>query len=321
VQPDIVLSAISVNHVPLLWARFLAGGEARRRIRVVVSQHNTLSSEMTRSLTFRMLPWLYWMFFGLSDAIVAVSHGVAGDLARCAGIAGDRITVIHNGVVDAGFTDRANAPCAHRWYSEEGNRIFLAVGRLTPQKDFSTLLKAFATMKADPSVKLIILGEGPLRDALLAEASSLGIAGRVDLPGFVAQPLPYMARAQALVFSSRYEGFGLVLAEALACGTQVVSTNCPHGPAEILDDGRSGWLVPVGNPDLLASAMTEALHTEPDRSALIARGQVFSISRCAADYLRLFAGLPHSSRMSTDAAGADRHAHAKARGAELSLTD
>jgi glycosyltransferase involved in cell wall biosynthesis len=153
---------------------------------------------------------------------------------------------------------------------------FLGCGRLTAQKDFSTLIRAFARIHDECAAELWILGEGELRGRLEREIAALGLGSRVRLPGFVKNPFSFMARASAFVLSSQWEGFGNVVTEAIACGTPVISTDCPHGPREILEDGKWGNLVPVANVDALAEAMRAALANPAQQQAraLAARANV-----------------------------------------------
>jgi glycosyltransferase involved in cell wall biosynthesis len=163
--------------------------------------------------------------------------------------------------------------------------VVLSAGRLRASKDFRTLLQAFAGVRETRPARLLVLGEGGERDALEREARRLGVADDVAFPGFVANPFAYMARAGVFVLASRYEALGNVLVEALACGCSVVSTNCPVGPAEVLERGRYGRLVPVGDADALARAIAAALDTPDARERLKERAADFSASRQAELYL------------------------------------
>jgi glycosyltransferase involved in cell wall biosynthesis len=290
-RPDILCVHTEHTALAAIWARALA----RVATRIVVCQHNTLSAQSRRAnWQYRVLPLLFRLFASRADAIVAVSEGVAEDLVVACGLSRDRVSVIYNGVAGGDFALRSAAPPEHRWYAEH-SQVIVAAGRLVEQKDFATLLRAFALVAQRRAARLILLGEGPLRASLEALARTLGVADRIDMPGFRANPLPYLRSAAAVVLSSRYEGFGLVLAEALACGTPVVSTDCPHGPAEILDHGRYGRLVPVGDPESLARAILATLDAPPARQSLCERGAVFTIERCAEAYLELFGRvlMPH----------------------------
>jgi glycosyltransferase involved in cell wall biosynthesis len=163
----------------------------------------------------------------------------------------------------------------------------LGAGRLTAQKDFATLLSAFALAKERQPLRLIILGEGELRDPLQALASELGVAPEVRFPGFVENPYAFMSRSRVFVLSSAWEGFGLVLVEAMACGTPVVSTDCPAGPAEILEGGKYGRLVPVGDAIALAEAILATLAGPIPADVLRRRADDFSLEKIGAEYLRV----------------------------------
>jgi glycosyltransferase involved in cell wall biosynthesis len=281
-RPDILLCAISQMNVTAVIARALAG----TRTRLVVSQHNPLSVLAKRpGFAHRSLPLLHRFVIPGADAIVAVSKGVADDMTASGSIPRDRIEVIYNGVVDPDFIAGREAP-PQAELATPGRRI-VSVGRLAEQKDYATLLHAFAQLP-DPDLQLLILGEGPLRAEYEALARELGVADRVRMPGNMPNPLPEIRTADLFVLSSRYEGFPLALIEALACGTPVVSTNCMFGPSEVLEDGRFGTLVPVGDPAALARGIADALACPADREMLRAQGETYSVQACAAEYAGLF---------------------------------
>jgi glycosyltransferase involved in cell wall biosynthesis len=283
-RPDILLVNAEHPTILALWARSIARG----RTRIIACQHNTLSSQARRPLwQFRVLPALFRLFIGWADRIVAVSGGVADDLAECAHIERERIDIVYNGVVDEKFDERALEPADHPWFQSQVP-VIVGAGRLVAQKDFATLIKAFAQVARERQVRLALLGEGPLRETLLELAQSLGIAERVALLGFRPNPLPYLRAAAVVALSSRNEGFGMVLAEALACGTPVVSTDCPHGPAEILENGKYGRLTPVGDVAALAEALRATLDEPLPRETLRKRGQAFTVRSAAENYMRLF---------------------------------
>jgi glycosyltransferase involved in cell wall biosynthesis len=207
-------------------------------------------------------------------------------MAAATGVRRDRIEVIWNPAVDAGFAARAAAPADHPWFGEPVP-VFVTAGRLTEQKDHATLLRALRVRLAHGPARLLILGEGPARAGLEALAAELGVAPHVAFLGFVANPLPYMRQAAAFVLSSRYEGFGLVLAEAMGCGAPVVSTDCPHGPSEILAGGAFGVLTPVADAEALGLAMAGDLRARFPAAALRARAAEFSSARGADAYAAL----------------------------------
>ncbi|MEI2782189.1 MAG: glycosyltransferase [Candidatus Competibacter sp.] len=291
-RPAVLLSAITHNNLIAVWARALA----RARTQVVVSEHTVLSAQAASQAAWQyrvLAPLCRWSYPGAA-AIVAVSAGAADDLARYAGLPRDRIEVIANPVVTPDYPQRAAAPCPHPWPIDGGSPVFVAAGRLVPLKDFAALLHALAVVRRRVPARLLVLGEGPEREALLALRARLGLEGAVDFPGFYDDPLPLFARAAALVVSSRFEGFGLTLVEALACGTPVVSTDCPTGPAEILARGAYGRLVPVGDADALGAAMLATLADPPDRARLRQRAQDYTLAAVVEQYLALFARLEPS---------------------------
>jgi glycosyltransferase involved in cell wall biosynthesis len=196
------------------------------------------------------------------EHIVAVSHGVAEDTAVIARYPRERISVIRNPVITPALAARAALPCPHPWLAADARAavaVIVGAGRLERQKDFPTLLRAFAMLRATRPARLVILGEGAWRARLEALAAALGIAADVDLPGFRPNPYPYLARARVFALSSAWEGSPNVLTEAMALGTPVVATDCPSGPREVLADGRFGPLVPVGDARALARALALTL--------------------------------------------------------------
>ncbi|HTR16910.1 MAG TPA: glycosyltransferase [Acetobacteraceae bacterium] len=307
-RPDLLVSSLGHNNVVALLARALAGGGTR----LVICQHNALSREAAEmpGLGYRALPLLYRGLHLLADRVVAVSGGVAEDLARVAGIPRGRISVIHNPVIGPDFVRRAEGPPPHPWFTDGRGPVFVSAGRLVPQKDPETLLRAFALMAPrGEGARLMLLGEGPMRPALEGLARELGIAGRVCFAGFRPNPLPYIRHAAALVLASRYEGLGNVLIEALGCGTPVISTDCPFGPAEILQGGRFGDLVPVGDALGLAAAMADTPRRRFPAEALRQRAAAFSVDRAAEAHLALLAAFSVGARrgaLPLDPAGAGR---------------
>ena len=221
--------------------------------------------------------------FPQADGIVAVSQGVADDLARFANLNRTAITVIYNPVV-GDQKPASRVPLAPvGWWIGSHHRV-LAVGTLTPTKDFTTLLAAFAQLRQRVDARLLILGEGGSRSVLEAQVVALGIEASVFMPGFVNDPPSYYEHADLHVLSSTGEGLPTVIIEALEAGTPVVSTDCPSGPREILRDGQFGRLVPVGDVSALAAAMAESLAATHDTAGLKARAQDFSIDKAVDQY-------------------------------------
>ncbi|VAW79905.1 Glycosyl transferase, group 1 [hydrothermal vent metagenome] len=287
-QPDIILSALTYTNLAVLWAKQLS----RVKVPVVVSERIALS--MHRRSDKRQHRWR-WRFmlpmvkrtYRFADGIVAVSDSVANDLHRNVQIDRGSITTIYNPVVDDMLSKLAAQPLNHPWFEPGQPPVILGVGRLIPQKDFQTLLRAFATLHEKKKIRLVILGEGRQRAELTELAQKLGVENDVDMPGFVDNPYQYMAHASVFILTSLYEGLPGVLIQALACGCPVISTNCPGGSAEILDNGKYGYLVPVQHNEKLVNAIHSTLLTPPSREQLKARAALFSTSTAAQQYLDL----------------------------------
>jgi glycosyltransferase involved in cell wall biosynthesis len=211
---------------------------------------------------------------------------VADDLSIQLEISRDNIKVVYNPLdIDRAQVLSRLEPT--RIFSDgNGHKLILGIGRLVEQKGFIHLIRAFAQVRSGSSVKLCILGEGPLRESLQAEVERLGLINEIVLPGFVDNPFAVMRQANLFVLSSGWEGFGNVLVEAMACGIPVVSTACPSGPDEILENGRWGRLVPVGDVDALAAAMAATLD-ENEHPDVATRAAEFSVDRAVDGYLEV----------------------------------
>jgi glycosyltransferase involved in cell wall biosynthesis len=261
-RPRAVVSSLHHANLVALWASRLAPGS----IPVVVTVHSTLSvsSRLPGRLNRALLPLLLRSFYPWAAAIVAVSRGAADDLANTAGVPRDRIKVIYNPVITPSMLAQARCLPSHPWFAPGQPPVILGAGRLTPTKDFPTLIRAFAEVRKRHAARLVILGEGEERAALTVLAEELGVADDMALPGYQDSAPGFMAGARVFVLSSMGEALPTVLIEALAAGTAVVSTDCPSGPREILQDGQLGILVPVGD----TSGMAEAIEAVLDRPAL-----------------------------------------------------
>lgn len=265
-RPAALLAAKDRGIQAALAARALAG--------VPVPVVGRLGTTVSAALAGRSPVTRWWWYRGMArryrrlHRLVAVSAGVAADVRAITGLSGDRLRVIPNPVITPHLEPLARETPDHPWFTDGGPPVVLGVGRLTRQKDFPTLLRAVASMAHQPPPRLVILGEGRDREALEALAAGLGIASRVALPGFTANPYACMARAGVFALSSIWEGSPNVLTEALALGVPAVATDCPSGPREVLDGGRVGPLVALGDVRALATAMDELLARPPDRQML-----------------------------------------------------
>jgi glycosyltransferase involved in cell wall biosynthesis len=260
-RPDALLADKDKVNRLALWARRLARVPTRVAVRLGINVSQNLA---TRDVLTRCVQKLSMrLFYRWADAIVVPSEGVAADLAMLARLPRERISVLPNPVVTPELLARAKERVDDPWFSQGQPPVILGVGELSARKDFETLVRAFALVRRERPCRLVIVGRGRQRDSLLALATDLGVTDDVALPGFVTNPYAYMHRAGVFVLSSRIEGFGNVLVEALAAGAPVVSTDCPSGPSEILDGGRYGKLVLVGDALAMARAISETLDSPP----------------------------------------------------------
>jgi len=283
-RPD----ALIANMWPLTSAAVVGKALSQQRCCLLLVEHNTLTQQYAAwgALHTLLLSASMAGTYRFADRIAAVSEGSATDTARLARVASDRVTVLHNPIPQRPMpSPEARAFVDAMWACPPGQRI-LTVGSLKDQKNHPLLLHAFAAM-ARPDARLMLLGQGDNEAALRALASDLGIADRVIFAGFHPDPSPFYATADLFVLSSDYEGLPTVLIEALSFGLPVVSTDCPSGPAEILEGGRFGRLVPVGGAHVLARAMEGALVAPVDREALIRRAADFAPEIAARKYLDL----------------------------------
>ena len=239
------------------------------------------------SLKWRIMRMVQAELLPRADAIITNSVGSSEDLARNLPRASSRVHTIHNAVVWPSLADQAGMPVEHPWFGNQSAPVILSAGRLEPTKDHATLVRAFASVVQHRDVRLVVLGEGVERRKLVRLTHDLGVAHRVDFPGFHVNPFAFMAKSRLFVLSSTLEGMPNVLIQAMACGTPVVSTDCPSGPREVLEDGKWGPLVPVGDPESLASAMLTAMDRAPDSAALISRANAFSAQASIQAYLDL----------------------------------
>jgi glycosyltransferase involved in cell wall biosynthesis len=274
----------------------LARWLCRSRIRLVGRLGTNVSAALEGKGWLRRGLWQLGMrvFYRHADAIVCVSAGVAEDVRRITGLPAERIVVVRNPVVTPQLRELANQPADHPWLAVGQPPVILGVGRLTVQKDFATLIRAFARLRAQRDVRLIILGEGRLRAALESLASKLGVADAVDMPGFKSNPYAYMSRAAVFVLSSRWEGSPNVLTEALALGRPVVATDCPSGPNEILQGGKIAPLVPIGDVARIADAIGEIMDAPPRADSLRAAVDDYFVERSVDGYLAAMAWNPSS---------------------------
>jgi len=285
-RPDILLSALTYTNLIALWAKQLTSAPTPIVVseRIALSIH-TKNEGRQRGWRYRYILPVISRAYRRSDGIVAVSDSVADDLSESTQISRDTIKTIYNPVVDKSLHELADKPLDHPWLKPGAVPLILAAGRLIAQKDFQTLIHAFALLRSKRQAKLIILGEGGQRPELESLVQTLGIVSDVEMPGFVDNPYQYMSRASVFVLTSLYEGLPGVLTQALACGCPVVSTDCPGGSAEILEHGKYGRLVPVKDQKALVDAINSTLNETTNSDQLKERASLFSVEYAAEQYL------------------------------------
>lgn len=261
----------------------LAGLLAFRRTPIFMTFHNFLGREI-QDANDTNLPRLIRLLAPMCRAGICVSKGVAEDLIAVTGVHPTFVEVIYNPASPQ--PAQLEMPLAPDLRLPKQDFV-VSIGRLVPQKNQHLLLEAMRLVNDVRPIDLVIVGEGPMKEELEAKCRSLGLEGRVRFVGYTGNPLPVVSQAKLFVLSSDYEGFGNVIVEALACGTPVVSTDCPYGPSEILDGGRFGRLTPVGNARALADAMLETLDVPPSRELLRARAADFGRAKIASEYLSM----------------------------------
>ena len=282
-QPSIFVSAFT--HLNVITAAITPFVKSK----TVLTEHTMLSRSRIDTVGSKMRA-LVRVFYRFSDHLVGVSRGAAQDAQRVADLPNEKVSWIGNPVATA----EALATLPQQddaWLSSRRGPVIATAGRLEPIKDHETLLRAFAQLREAKDASLMILGEGSQRQRLQDLAASLGISEHVHLPGFVSNPLSYLVKADLFALTSIYEAFGNVLVEAMLAGLPIVSTDCPAGPREVLDGGRYGQLVPVGDVEALTGAFIAALDTVTDTDFLHARAQDFSTDRITDRYEGLFKAL------------------------------
>ena len=284
-RPKVCLSA-KRYHSEALRARRLAGVDTRIFVRVgtTPSQRDSHRNAFRRWRSHRRMRRVY----PRAQGVIAVSRGVAEDIAKSVPLPLNRIHVVPNPVIPPELPGLASAPVDHPWLATPGPPVILGAGGLRKSKDFPTLLRAFARLREQRLLRLVILGEGRQRSRLEVLAAELGVRDDVSLPGFVANLYAYMARARLFVLSSLWEGSPNVVVEAMAVGTPVVCTDCPSGPREILQGGTYGPLVPLGDVDAMAGAVAATLDAPPSGEILKAAVAPYTINLSTERYLEAF---------------------------------
>jgi len=290
-RPDVLLSAQSHANVATLLARKVS----RVSVPVVINEQTIMSVAFVSEpgIKNKLVPRLARLIYRQADAVVCISQGLVDDILEVTKISPRLVYRIYNPVLppDVELQQKIAAPLDHAWFRRDSPPVILAVGRLTAAKDYPTLLRAFALARQKRAMNLLILGEGEKRAEIESLVQTLGLEANVQLPGSVDNPYRYMARCTVFALSSAFEGLANVLVEALACGAAIVATDCQYGPAEILEQGRYGILVPVGDVPGMAQAILGALDRKREVHDLRERARVFSQENAVQEYLALFLSL------------------------------
>jgi glycosyltransferase involved in cell wall biosynthesis len=290
-KPDILLANFDFNNIAALLAKMITLSSTK----VVICQHSRVADpflSLERHL-YRYVGFAYRALAPFMSKAIAVSAGLAEELHRQGGIPRRRIVTINNPVIGPDFAARAAEKVEHPWLHDPRHPVFITAGRMVPQKDHGTMLRALALHRRTMGGRLLFLGVGPLEPELRAMVTELGLEDAVDFLGFRPDAPAWFRQADAFLLSSRSEGFGNVLVEAMGCGTPVISTDCVCGPRDILDNGRYGVLVPPGDAAAMAQEMNEVatLRARFPSELLHQRAATYTYEACAAQYAAVFEAL------------------------------
>jgi len=287
-KPDVIISALTYVNLISIFARILSGHKSARLIVTERAYHSINAKLATKHYTLEKI--LIRLLYQRSDKVVGISKGVTEDIAKIAHLPLEKTATIYNPVVTDALIHKLNAPIESALPT---GKIILSCGRLTSIKDFPTLLKAFKLLiQTHDDAHLVLLGDGPLKQKLIDLAIHLGIKDRVHFLGFIENPMPYFKCADVFVLTSKSEGFGNVIVEALYAGTPVVSTDCPTGPKEILSDLRD-CLAPVGDAQTLSRLIDLKLRQSKDSQSYQACANNFHVKTICNHYIKLAIGIDH----------------------------
>jgi len=268
-----IVSFLTFANVISILAKFAS----KSKCKVIINVHDIMSNLVNYTKLKNYQKRLLFLFIRLlyrhADAIIAVCEGVKRDLVEYFGVPIDKVTVIHNPIDIEQIHRLAAEPVMDILDDNKNYYLIVAVGRLAKVKGFDILIQAVARLIKELDVRLIIIGDGEERSNLLRLTKELRVDGVVCFLGWQSNPWKYMARADVFVLSSLVEGFPNVIGEAMALGLPVLATNCSPGVRELLEDGKSGLLVPAGDPEALAEGIARVLSDEGLRQELAQRGR------------------------------------------------
>jgi glycosyltransferase involved in cell wall biosynthesis len=291
-QPDVIFSAEDHLNAVVTLAILLAGSRARLSVSSRVTPYDTYSNKvMSKGWVLKVLNPLLWR---RADALTCVSRDMVKQYQAIFGKT--KHQAAYNVIVNSDLERKKCERVDHPWFADHDIPIVISAGRLAPEKGYPDLIAAMKLVNERMPARLLMLGDGPLRGQLQQLIDEAGLNDRIQLLGFQANPYKYYARSRLFVLSSYVEGLPNVLVEAIACGCAVVSTDCPTGPREVLQDGRFGRLVPMRSPQAMAQAVVEMLAISPDASLLQNAVLPFSEDRVVAAHQMMLGLTPGTER-------------------------
>lgn len=285
-KPDVLISAGAAANYLAMLAKILAFSSTK----TILTEHSQPSVDIFKSkkLIDKVIPFFMRRLYPRADFIVAVSHSVARDLSTFIRYPLEKIYVIYNPIVNSKLTELSFAKLDHPWFKEKQYPIVLFVGRFSDVKNIPLLVNAFSLVRKSYECKLVLVGDGPERENLQSLVRDLALSKDTLLINYCPNPYPYMRHSNVLVLTSKWEGLGNVLIEAMACGTPVIATDNLESAREILDNGKFGVLTPNNNVKILADNIVKAIQYEAAPKNIKERANIFSVDTSVDQYLRLF---------------------------------
>lgn len=259
--------------------------------KIIFREANTPSKIINSRIEGQIYKWCY----SFADHFVAVSMGVKQDMVKYFSLAEAIVSVVYNPAIDKSIYDKMNEEVDHPWFLDSATPVIIGVGRFAPQKAFEDLVDAFIFVRKQRKARLVILGKknegSDYFKMIQKKINDSGFKDDIALLGFVDNPFKYLKRADIFVLSSKFEGLPGVLIQAMACGCQIVSTNCPSGPSEILANGMYGELIDVKQPNKLAKGILNKLNNPINVNLIQKRANHYNVESAVSNYLNVLNSL------------------------------